>query len=320
MTQVPSTESTALTTPIAPNVLQRALRYAGVVEIPLAELRARYEGPKSSYIDVDGTQVHCQVDGQGPPLILLHGVLAQLQTWDAWTEQLKAHFTVYRMDLPGFGLTGPMASGNYSPEYALKFFEMARVALGLERASIAGSSLGGFLGWFYAARYPELVDKLIVIDPLSYGQKAPAVMRFASSPVIRSFVPNCVPRPFIDASLRQIYADPSRIAPNLGARYHELLLRSGNRAAMLAYFDQADRMFATGADGRGEFSREIPNIQCPVMVMWGDQDPWVPVEHVQAFKKDLPNVQVKVYPGVGHLPMEEVPELSVRDAIEFLQG
>lgn len=319
MSDAPPSQS-ALVVPQPPGVLERLLRFHGVREIPLPELQARYENAESRYIEVDGTRVHYRVEGQGPPLLLLHGVLAHLQTWDGWVERMKAHFTIYRLDIPGFGLTGPMAGGDYSPEYALTFFEAARQALGLERFAVAGNSLGGFLAWYYAAHQPERVERLILLDPLCYPQAAPTVMRFAMLPVIRSIAPHCVPRFFVTGSLWQVYGDRSRLSPELVSRYHELLLRPGNRRAMLEYFAKAEMIFAVDEDGHGRYARHVPKIRCPVLVMWGEQDAWIPPAHADAFQRDLPHAQVKRYPGVGHMPMEEIPELTARDALAFLLG
>lgn len=299
---------------------ERTLRYWGMSEIPLAELRAKYENEHSRYLDVNGARVHYRVEGKGPPLVLLHGVMAHLQTWDGWVEQLAEHFTITRIDVPGFGLTGPMNDRDYTPEAALRIFEEVRQQLGMERFSIAGNSLGGFLGWYYAAHQPERVEKLILIDPLSYPQDAPAIMRFATAPIIRSIAPRCVPRPFIYNSLREVYGDPSRIRRSLVRRYHDMLLRPGNRQAMIDYFNNSDLFFTLDADGQGKYSRKIADIKCPTLLMWGEEDSWIPIRHVESFQRDLPHIQVKRYPGLGHVPMEEMPELTAKDALEFLKG
>ena len=301
-------------------LFERLARLWGVRAIPLSELRAKYENEHSRYVEVEGTRVHYRVEGQGPPLLLLHGVNAHLQTWDGWVEHLAEHFTITRIDVPGFGLTGPMKNRDYTPEAALRFFELTRQQLGMDRFSIAGNSLGGFLGWYYAAHHPERVEKLILVDPLSYPQTAPAIMRFASAPLIRSIAPYCVPRSFIRDSLVHVYGDPSRVTSSLVRRYHDLLLRPGNRQAMIDYFRNSHLFFTLDADGQGKYSRKIADLKCPTLLMWGEKDAWIPVRHVESFQRDLPSIQVKRYPDLGHVPMEEMPELTARDALAFLQS
>ena len=102
------------------SLLQQGLEWLGLRTIPLKELRAKYETPASQYLEIDGTRIHYRMEGSGPPLVLLHGVLAHLQTWDGWVERLKDRYRIFRVDLPGFGLTGPMASGTLTPEYAME--------------------------------------------------------------------------------------------------------------------------------------------------------------------------------------------------------
>jgi pimeloyl-ACP methyl ester carboxylesterase len=311
------TLSNSASTALAPSSLgwsTRFGRFLGLNSITPAELEAKYANEHSRFIEIDGTRVHYRIEGSGPPLVLVHGVMAQLQTWDGWVDRLAQHFTMYRLDVPGFGLTGPAATRNYTPEYSLQFFEQIRVALGLERFYLAGNSLGGFLSWYYAAHHPERVERLILIDPLSYAQKAPTIMRFAASMPIRWIAPHCVPRPFIDDSLRQVYGDLSRMAPGTADRYHEMLLREGNRQAMVDYFLRAEAYFAAA----GPYTRKLTELRCPTLLMWGEQDRWILPSHVESFRRDVPGLEVKLYPGVGHVPMEEIPEQTAADALAFL--
>jgi pimeloyl-ACP methyl ester carboxylesterase len=314
---VSSSTSTAIVPrPSAP--WSRLGRFLGTTSIPYDELHARYTTEASRFAEIDGTRVHYRIEGKGPPLLLVHGMLANLQTWDGWVERLAEHFTIYRTDVPGFGLTGPVASGDHSPEYSLYFFEQTRKFFGLERFHVAGNSLGGFFCWYYAAHHPERIDRMILIDPLSYPQRAPKIMRFTMSWPIRLFAPYCVPRWFIVDSLREIYGDESRIARGTARRYHELLLREGNRQSMIQFMSLSDLFFRTEADGQGKYARHIADVKAPTLVMWGEEDAWMPVAHTEAFRRDLPHCEIKRYPGVGHIPMEEIPEQTAADALDFL--
>jgi pimeloyl-ACP methyl ester carboxylesterase len=294
------------------------LEQTGFRTIPVDELTAKYGSDKSQYIEVDGTRIHYQVEGEGPPLLLLHGVLASLHTWDGWVERLRGHFSIMRLDIPGFGLTGPMANGNYTPDYAIELFEKVRSALGYEKFHLAGSSLGGFLSWYYAVHHPERVDKLVLLDPLSYPQVMPMLMRFCTAPGISTISQHCVPRMFIELGTHQVYGDASRIAPGVVDRYHQLLLREGNRAAMVEYFQKANTHFTF--DAPEPVSHRIKELKAPTLLMWGDRDQWLPVSHVAQWQRDVPHLQTKVYEGVGHIPMEETPEQSAADALAFLKG
>ena len=76
-------------------------------DIPLTDLKRKYANADSRYLDIDGMPVHYRDQGQGPVLLLLHGTGASLHTWDGWIQPLENDFRIVRLDLPGFGLTGP---------------------------------------------------------------------------------------------------------------------------------------------------------------------------------------------------------------------
>ena len=148
-------------------------------------IRAKYELSGSCYVEVDGLSIHYTIEGSGPTLVLLHGVMASLHTWDGWVDQLASSFRIVRIDLPGFGLSDHLADPeHYSPEHSMALFDKLRAALGLERFHIAGNSLGGFMAWYYAVHHPDRVDKLILIDPIAYPQPLPPIMQFVALPGI----------------------------------------------------------------------------------------------------------------------------------------
>jgi hypothetical protein len=78
----------------------------GMTTIPLDKLKMKYADVESKIIQIDDMNIHYKDEGQGPVLILVHGVCASLHTWDGWAGRLKDHYRIIRMDLPGFGLTG----------------------------------------------------------------------------------------------------------------------------------------------------------------------------------------------------------------------
>ena len=125
---------------------------------------------------MDGLSVHYRDEGAGPPLLLLHGTGSSLHTWDAWTDALRGHFRVIRMDLPGFGLTGPNRDDDYRIERYVEFVEAFRRRLGLESFALAGNSLGGEIAWSYTVAHPDRVSALVLVDPAGYPIDRPALV------------------------------------------------------------------------------------------------------------------------------------------------
>jgi len=291
---------------------------AGMVETPLDQLKAKYANADSRYIDLgDGVMLHYRDEGQGPVIVLLHGVMSSLHTWDGWTAELTKHYRVIRMDLPGFGLTGPSSSINYydTPSMVAMLDRVLKQVVGDEPVFLAGNSLGGYLSWNYAVAYPQNVRGMIVIDPVSYQQETPWIISLIGTPVIGAPGRWIVPKFIVDMNVREVYGDSSRIAEATYQRYFDLLLRPGNRDAMVDIF----QMLKTRAQDP-HLGDDIRKVAVPTQVMWGGKDAWVPPEFAARWQGDVPAAQVITYADAGHIPMEEIPERTVTDAERFLQS
>jgi len=279
-------------------------------DIPLETLKQRYAQPPSKFMQLGRLSVHYRDEGSGPPLVLLHGTGASLHTWQGWSDVLRRQLRVIRVDLPGFGLTGPEPSGDYSSAQYVRFLDGVADKLGLGSFHLAGSSLGGLIAWRYAAAHPERVGRLILVDAGGYPQNHPPllVFRLARVPVLSSLLAQMNPRPLVARSLREVYADPTRVTPELIDLYTDLALRAGNREAFSA------RASLREADHTGELGR----ISAPTLIMWGRLDTLIPASDAERFARDIRRSKVVIYEGVGHLPMEEAAARSVDDARSFL--
>jgi len=279
-------------------------------DIPLETLKQRYAQPPSKFMQLGRLSVHYRDEGSGPPLVMLHGTGASLHTWQGWSAVLRRQLRVIRMDLPGFGLTGPEPSGDYSSAQYVRFLDRVADKLGLGSFYLAGNSLGGFIAWRYAAAHPERVGRLILVDAGGYPQnrRPLLVFRLAQVPVISSLLAQMNPRPLVARSLREVYADPSKVTPELIDLYTDLALRAGNREAFSA------RASTREADHTGELSR----VSAPTLIMWGRLDTLIPASDAERFARDIRRSKVVIYEGVGHLPMEEAAARSVDDARSFL--
>lgn len=298
-------------------VLLALLLIAGVAfwrgatpDLPVEELAARYAPPPSRFVPLAGMQVHIREEGSGPPLLLLHGTGASLHTWDGWVQELKEDFRIIRIDLPGYGLTGPHPTHDYSAQAYTRLLTDLLDWLGIEKVHIAGNSLGGRIAWEFAATAPERVDRLILIDPSGYPTgKAPTLaFRLGAMPVANLLLRHITPRQLFENSLKEVYADDSKVTEELVTRYYELFMRQGNREAFIA------RM----RTGFAADTARIALVQAPTLVMWGEKDAWIPAEHASRFARDLPNATLQLYPDAGHVPMEEEPAATAADAWRFL--
>ena len=284
-------------------------------DIPLHELQSKYATAPSLFMPLDGMEVHYRDEGncQDPtPLVLIHGTGSSLHTFDAWTSQLIPTYRVIRMDLPGYGLTGPFPHRDYSTENYLTFLKHFLDKLAIEHCVLAGNSLGGGIAWQFALAYPHMVDKLVLIDAGGYPSRAkriPIAFKVATWRPINRIFTFITPRFMAKASLENVYADKSKISKSLVDRYFELNLREGNRQAFI------DRI---GVQRDTTVYRNISRIQQKTLILWGDQDQLIPVANAYRFQQDLPNDTLVILKNVGHVPMEEDPGQSVNALMTFL--
>lgn len=290
--------------------------YLGMYTIPMAELKAKYANSESEIIQMDGMDIHYRDEGQGPVLILLHGVCSSLHTWDGWTERLKGRYRIIRMDIPGFGLTGPAPDTSYYQiESAVKLFEKIVDEMKLEKFSLAGNSLGGYISWNYALKHPEKVDHLILVDSVGFPQELPGLIAFASFPIINIYARFIYPRFLVAGAVTEVFGDQSKVTDKIIDRYFELAMREGNKGATVDVFTEFRRLCKDE-----NLSRGISDLKPPVLVMWGTKDIWTPYKYFENWKRALPTAKFIQYEGAGHTPMEEIPDETARDADLFLRG
>jgi pimeloyl-ACP methyl ester carboxylesterase len=282
---------------------------------PFDELADRWAGPPSTFIELAGLSVHLRDQGRRDdpaPLLLLHGTSASLHTWDGWVEGLAPARRVVRVDLPGFGLTGPAPDGDYRIERYVGFVTALLDGLGIERCVLAGNSFGGWIAWETALAAPDRVAALILVDSAGYpleSESVPIAFRIARTPLLNRLMEVTLPRSVVESSLRNTYGDPSRVTPELVDRYYELTLRDGNRAALALRF---------ASDRHSDRVERLPELQVPTLVLWGGRDRLIPPDAGERFHRDIPGSRLVVFPGLGHVPHEEDPAATVAAVRRFL--
>jgi pimeloyl-ACP methyl ester carboxylesterase len=216
-----------------------------------------------------------------------------------------------RMDLTSHGLTGPDPSGDYSRARGTQLINALLAHLGIARTALVGSSTGGALAWYFAAEQPHKVSKLILLN-------APGMPRITNKYMEKTLpdwggyllylMPESIFRPFLAAPV----IDKTLITDDLLHEFHQMYRGEGNRMA------EYRRMQAWE---KGDVTPYLAKITAPTLVMWGEQNPQLPVEHVAQYRDKLVNarqVAQRIYPGIGHVIPLELPQESAIDARNFL--
>jgi pimeloyl-ACP methyl ester carboxylesterase len=288
-----------------------------VPDQPVSALQAKWAPPPSTFVEVRGMQVHLRDEGPRDdplPIVLLHGTGASLHTWEGWTEALAREHRVIRFDLPGFGLTGPSPDGIYTVESYVDTVLAVADKLGVQRFVLAGNSLGGYVAWATAVLHPQRVDRLVLVDAAGYpfrSQSIPLAFRIARTPILNVLMRDVLPRGVVASSLRDVYGDPSRVTPELVDRYFDLATRAGNRAALVARFDQTQP---------GSLAERVREIQVPTLILWGRKDRLIPLEFGERFSRDIHGSRLVVFDRLGHVPHEEDPARTVAAVLPFIRN
>jgi len=281
-------------------------------DLDRADLERQYARASSQFVQTPGLRTHVHIEGpaHAPVLLLLHGFGSSLQTWDAWGQGLAKEYRVVRLDIAGFGLTGPAEPGDYSDEADVQRLLAVVDQLGLSNMTVVGHSMGGRLAWHFAAAHPQRVDKLVLIAPDGFPDpQAHSEMTYAV-PAWMGLVRYTLPRWMIKKGVASAYADPSRLDDNTVQRYQDMLLAPGVRPAVLARMAQTRNR---------DPLPWLKRLSMPTLLLWGAQDQMIPVANAMDYQRAIPHAQRVVLPGVGHLPHEEQPQGSLQALRDFLQ-
>lgn len=292
-------------------------------DIPKDVVDARYTSIDSQFADMgDLGRIHYRDQGnrRAQTLVLIHGANASLHTFEPWVALLKDDYRIVTLDLPGHGLTGETPSGNYSADAMLEVIHRLTQQLNINHFVIGGNSMGGGIAWRYTLTHPDAIRGLVLIDATGTtpppdsgsGEKRNSnVLGFTllRQGWFRALAQRLDPYYLIVQGLNASHYQSDVVDEALIMRYYDLTLREGSRRAILDRFKQP----------RTPVELAISDIKVPTLIMWGKEDAVIPFAYASGFEAALPHASTAYYDEVGHIPMEEKPELTAADLRGFLQ-
>ncbi len=260
-----------------------------------------------------GARIRFVEAGSGPPLILVHDYLASRVVWDDVLPRLAERFRVIAPDLPGFGESEKPSPGRY--KYDFDAFSESLVdlvaALGLGRVSLCGHALGGAIALTLAAAHADLVDKLVLVNPLVYPPRPDALSRIVGVPLLGPLL-------FKQLYGRTLFRNrllggerpdstgiSSRRVDHLFEIFDVPAAREAAYATMHAMLDTRPLMAS------------VPRIKAPAMVAWGRASRSPPFEHGRRLARELRGARFEVF-DCGPTPAEEVPQAFAKAVTAFL--
>jgi pimeloyl-ACP methyl ester carboxylesterase len=287
-------------------------------DIPRRLLEAKYAGAPSQFVVLkDGARVHYRDRGpaDAPVLVLLHGSNSSLFDWEPWSKILSDKFRVVSVDLPGHGLTGAVANGDYSEQGMTIFVKEFADKLGLRRFALAGNSMGGGVAARFAELYPSRVTRLILVDAVGmqsrFGDRIPLAFHLARVPVVNRLLLHITPRSLVVEGLNDAVERRAILTDQTIDQYWDFARMTGTRGATLTRLRLPPDNFVRDHVGA---------IKAPTLILWGEADRLIPVAAAHAWAKAIPGSKLVVYPATGHLPMEEDAWESAGNVRAFLDA
>lgn len=257
------------------------------------------------YVDINGWRTRYICAGEsGPPIIMLHGLGASLESWLLNVDALGDQFRVFAPDMIYFGKS---AKPERTPDHAefVEFTTRFMDKFGLERAVLVGNSMGGAVAAKVAMLHPERVAGLVLVNSAGFGPELAWWLRLRT---LFDWRPAGTPPAWLaQLGLRAIFDDPARVSGEM----LELLVGVEQD---LESMRSARRVLTTGVDWRGlkpQLLQEIRDcadqICAPTLIVWGKQDRVVPYHHALTARKKIPNARLHLFDRCGHTPQLEYP-------------
>lgn len=275
----------------------------------------------SSMLDIEGPVFVADYGGDGPVMLLVHGLGGAHLNWMAVAPELTAHHRVYALDLPGFGRS-PLGGRRSTIAANVELLTRAITRLSPGPLVLVGNSMGGLLSLGVAAQHPTLVDALVLVDPAvpaPGGEFPPRIDRVSRTFIATAFMPRwgarrlsravalLGPESLVRETIRLVSADPSRIEPTVVDAHIALEAERLAESGWHESFYSATRSLVAILALKRKVFRWVDEVVAPTLLLEGDRDRLVPVASARNLASLRPDWEYHEFAGAGHVPMLEVP-------------
>lgn len=267
-------------------------------------------------IRVDGINVRYATAGEGPPVLLVHGLATSMITWCRNMDALAdAGFRALAVDLPGYGGSGLADHRGYTPESAAGFLVEFANALGIDRFSVVGNSAGGLIAGVTALEYPERVDKVALVGSAGLGKRVSWPLRLISIPVVGELVykPQMISK---DALIKRIFYRPPEFLEEIIPEMVRVRCLPHGPHVMLQSVRSGVSLL--GLRPEHHILSRLGSLESELLAVWGENDLVIPPIQIEDVLSVAPESTVRVLPRCGHWPHMEKPDEFNEMLTEFL--
>jgi pimeloyl-ACP methyl ester carboxylesterase len=272
-------------------------------------------------ITLHGHRVTYRTAGSGPVLLLLHGIANSSETWESVAEPLSERFTLIAPDLLGHGESAT-PRGDYSLGAHASGVRDVLTALGHDRVTVVGHSLGGGIAMQFAYQFPERCERMVLVSSGGLGREVHLLLRAAALPGADWVLPVITSREmlgvgrFVGGLLGKVRLGPDGDLKVLAHGFASL----DNAGSRQAFLHTVRAVVEPGGQRVSAHDRLALAAVLPTLVVWGERDSIIPVSHGEAAHEAMPGSRLEVFPDAGHMPHAHDPQRFARILAEFCEG
>lgn len=274
---------------------------------------------KRQTISVHGHDISYRTGGTGPVVLLIHGMAGSSSSWVPILDDLAPHVTYVAPDLPGHGHSDK-PRGDYSLGAHASLLRDLLTALGHDRATVVGQSLGGGIAMQFSYQYPERCERLVLVCAGGLGQDVMPILRVLAAPGMEYMLP-VVCQPFVRTSVEAL----AGVAAKVGLRPAPATLEKWRAYTSLIDPDTREAFLQTlraVVDVKGQRVSARDKLYLaeaiPSLIVWGQNDPIIPVAHAYDAHDAMPASRLEIMEGVGHFPHCENPRRFAQILLDFV--
>lgn len=274
---------------------------------------------KQRFVSVHGHSIAFRMAGEGPAIVLLHGMAGTSAAWNPVLPVLARHFTVLAPDLLGHGASAK-PRGEYSISGHANVLRDFLIALGIDSATIVGQSFGGGVAMQFSYQYPPRCERLVLVSSGGLGREVGALLRTLTLPGAEHVLALACSSPLRQGSnavigwLARLGFQPGPVLSEV----HRAWVSLADPATRRAFFRTLRAVIDQGGQTVSATDRLYLAAQVPTMLIWGAKDTLIPVSHAFAAHDAIPGSRLVVFDGAGHFPHCEDPERFAETLIDFI--